>query len=80
MHLTSLLKTLRSKKGLTQIQMGEKLKLHSQFYNKIENGKARLPLTHVKKIAGILDYPPELICDAIVKDFERRVLSTVRGK
>lgn len=58
---------LRMVNFLSQKEVAEKIGLSTQFYNKIENGKARLTVEIAKKLKPVfkLKYIDELIDDVV---------------
>lgn len=50
----SLIRSARIRKGLTQAQLAEKLKIHGQSISNIERGISPLPGRHIKALSKIL--------------------------
>ncbi|QQS20792.1 MAG: helix-turn-helix transcriptional regulator [Candidatus Moraniibacteriota bacterium] len=51
------LKKIRTKKGVTQIEIAKKLAVNRSFVSNIENGKTNPTLSTITNLANALDVP-----------------------
>ncbi|BBO33457.1 helix-turn-helix domain-containing protein [Lacipirellula parvula] len=67
--LVSLLRELRSKAGLRQIDMAKKLKRHQSFVSKLELGERRIDVLELREICKAIGTP---FLDAVA-ELDRRL-------
>jgi transcriptional regulator with XRE-family HTH domain len=68
---------LRKIRGMSQDDLGDKLGVTRSFVSKMENGKKKISLEHVEKIAQILHVLPEdLLVDKtdLIKNYDDLIL------
>lgn len=78
MHLNKLVKTARTKRGLTQAQVAKSLGFGSpQFVSNWERNAATPGRTHFRKLARILEVPTQALISAAVRDYRDELTRTV---
>lgn len=70
-----LLRELRTKKKLTQVELSEALEMPQSFVSKYETGERRLDLVEVRAVCQALDTN----LPSFVKQFESRLLGKSKG-
>jgi transcriptional regulator with XRE-family HTH domain len=68
---------LRKIRGMSQDHLGDKLGVTRSFVSKMENGKKKISLEHVERIAQILNVLPEdLLVDKtdLIKNYDDLIL------
>lgn len=77
-RLGAMLKKARTKKGLTQKELSEKLGYTtSQFISVLERSKASIPLNRVKDFCRILDLQEINVKRELFKDYRRLVTKEI---
>ncbi|PAD10162.1 transcriptional regulator [Shouchella clausii] len=54
--MRSWLKNIRSSKGLTQLEVAEKVRIERSYYTMIENGDRKPSVEVAQRIAKVLDF------------------------
>lgn len=62
--ITQKIRFLREKKKLRHEDMAERLGISTSAYSRLENGETKLDVERLKKIAEILEVPPEELLNA----------------
>ena len=57
------LKSLRAQKGLTQVEMSQRLKCNYRHYQEIESGRVDIRHSMLIKILNVLDAAPSLLIE-----------------
>lgn len=68
-----LIRKTRMEKGLSQLELANKLGVTSAFVNKVENGRGQWPNERIAEICKALGIKRELMVHTITKDFERKL-------
>lgn len=71
MYTAKLLRTSRTKKGLSQMTVAKALKLkNSQYVSNLESGRITLPAKYTGTLSRVLGVSQNRIITAAVRDFE----------
>ena len=68
-----LIRKTRMEKGLSQLDLANKLGVTSAFINKVECGRGQWPNERVAEICKALGLKREVMIHTITKDFERKI-------
>lgn len=78
MQLSKTIKTARVKKGLTQLELANKLGLdNGMFVSLIESGKSKAPFKTIGKMINILDLPEKKIITHLVNEFKKELVNEI---
>lgn len=79
-NLGRYLKQCRQDKGLTQTELGLKLKLHPQFVSNWERGMCAPPNQSLPKLINHLDINREKLVDVMLKDSKIAIEAKIYNK
>lgn len=72
--MAQLIKTARLRKGIPQMELGEKLGYsNGQFISNVERGLCILPFRQLKEVCRLLDIKPETMVKALVQEYKSEV-------
>ncbi len=69
----------RKRKGLTQAEVGDRLKMHQPFVSQYERGRRRLDVVEFLRIADVLDIDPYHVLASMVSLRQREKSQNDKG-
>lgn len=79
MNLGELARKHRIKKGMTQLELSQKLGYNTmQFVSLMERGVSKMPINIIGKLIVILGMPEKKIIDALVGEYSKKVNDEIK--
>ena len=76
--INEVMKSRRTRKGMSQTQVADKLKVSSQTISNFERGASGLPLKTILRLCKIYDLPRVTARKILVEDYANKVAAVIK--